>query len=311
MDRLLENDTVLKVLSVLVAIFLWFQATASSTQSVNRDFGPVSVFWTAPANSNLNVVSIEPSVVTVQIKGPPRTVSEVAVHAVTAYVNLSRLTRPGTYTMRVGASVPQGTSLVSIVPAQVVVTVDQIGSRKIPITLRPEGEPNASDQLVSLTPSQKVATLTGPTNDLNQVAAVVGEVPVAGQSASLSTQVLLLPLNDHGKLVSHVEVSPPSVTANAVIEPKPPEKTVPVVARLSGYPASGYKVSRITVSPSKVTVTGSQSALAGLSQVGTVAIDVAGLTNGITEAIPLSLPKGVSAVGSPDVTVTVTITPTG
>ncbi|MDA8193107.1 MAG: CdaR family protein [Thermaerobacter sp.] len=312
MDRLLENDTILKVVSAVVAIFLWFQVQASTTQTVNKSVAQVSVTWTTPPNARLNVMSIQPNLVTVQIKGPPKLMSGVNSHNVTAWVNLSGLTRPGTYTLHVVAPVPAGTSLVSVVPSEVVVTVDQIGSRKMTVTLRPQGTPNSADQLVSVSASTKTATLSGPTTDLNEVTQLVGEVPVAGQTANVSTQVLLLPLNASGHVVSHVQVSPPSVTADAIIQPKPPEKTVGVVARLSGHPATGYTVSSIVVSPSHVRITASsKSALSAVSSVNTVPIDITGLTSGVSESIPLALPKGVSPVGNPDVTVTVTIARTG
>lgn len=308
MDRWLENNTVLKIVSVVVAIFLWLQVQQSSTASLNKTVGPVTITWTSPPNTRLNVMSIQPSVASIQIKGSPRAMSNVSAHNVTAWVNLSRLTRPGTYTLRVVASVPPGTSLVNVSPSEVIVHVDTIGTRKMSVDLKPQGTPKSSDEVASLSSSSTTAVVSGPSVYLDQVRKLVGEVPVAGKGSTVSTQVLLLPLNADGHLVPHLEVSPPSVTATAVIKPRPPQKTVSVVAKLLGHPATGYVVKNIRVSPLQVDITAShKSALSSINTVNTVPIDITGLKRGISESIPLSLPSGISTLGSPDVTVSVTI----
>lgn len=310
MDRLLENNTVLKVVSVLVAVALWLQATATSPQSITRHFGPIAVYPSASGNTNLTVMSIQPSTVVVYVKGNPTSVSSASIRQVAAWVKLSGLNKSGTYTLPVAASVPQGTSLIGVSPNQVVVTVDRMGSKKMPVTTRPIGNPNSAYEVKSLTPSSQSVTLSGPSHDLAKVKAVVADVPVKNRTASFTDQVILFPINSRGQTVPHVQVSPPTMSVNVSIAKKPPQKTVSVVAKLSGQPKSGYVVGNITVSPASMMITGSKSALSAVGQIDTIPINISGLSHSISEAVPLAFPSGVSSVDNlTDVTVTVTIRP--
>lgn len=311
MDRFLENDTVLKVVSLLVALFLWFEVVPTQNQNTVKSVGPVAVQWTIPSQSNWTVMSVQPNAVTVQIKGPPQVMSGIGSRDVEAVVNISNLTRPGSYSLRVAVSVPRNTSLVSVVPAEVVVTVDKIGTQKMAIELKQQGSPAAGYEVGTLNLSRTTASVTGPSQELAKVHALVGEVPLNGRQGDFSEQIMVLPENAHGQIVPHVEVNPPLVTVDGTIVPKPPQKTVHVVAQLSGHPASGYQVGAIYVHPSEVTVIGTSQTLSGLTTINTEPVNVTGYSGTISESVPLQFPKGVSSTGVTQVTVTITIVPTG
>ncbi|OLZ08673.1 hypothetical protein BFX06_00750 [Sulfobacillus thermosulfidooxidans] len=312
MDRLLENDTILKIISLIVALFLWFQVTSTNAQVVaDRPIGPVPLEYTPPTKSNLTVMSMNPNTVTVQIKGPVQSINQVNPHAIAAFVDMQGLTHSGTYTLPVRVSVPTGTSFVNVVPNKVTVVVDEMGTRHMNINLRPIGSPAPGYELQQLTSNTQTATLSGPTTDLNMVHEVVAEVPVGGRDASFQEQVILLPLNADDRVVQHVQVSPAMISASATIKKRPPEKVVGVVAKLSGHPASGYQITNIRVRPANVTITGSQSAINAVSVVYTIPINVSGDTSSVSAAVPLVFPSGVSGVKQQDVSVTVTITKAG
>lgn len=311
MDRLLENNTVLKILSVIVAIFIWFQAGASSTQSINRSVGPVAVGFPS-LNPHLSVLSITPSSVMVQIKGPPSSVESSAMASeVSASINLAKITGPGTYSMKVAGSVPPGIGVVSVTPSRVVVSVAKIGQEKAPVVVHIVGQPIPGDQFVGYRTSFKQATIFGPTGALHQVSAVVGTLAIDDRSASFSASVVLHPVNAEGQTVPKVEVNPPTTRVTAMIQPKPPEKVLPVISKLSGKPASGYQVSQITVYPSSVTVTGTKAMLSSLTHLYTEPVSVVGARTSFSVSVPVVLPKGVTLVSSGDVMVTVTISGAG
>lgn len=295
MDRFLENDTILKILSVLVAIAFWVQVSASNLQQTQNTIGPVTVVWSLPANKNLNVTSLSPNAVQLRIQGQPKAVTQAKASEMTALVSLNHVTRPGTYHLPVVASVPAGTTLVSVTPKEIWVTVDQTVTRKMPITVKTMGNPANKYQLVKVTPSQTTASVTGPSNQLSQVTGLLAEVPIGGRDASFQEQIIVVPVDKNGQMVSHVEVNPPMINVSADIEPIPPHKQVQVVVRLKGAPAKGYRVQSIHVSPNTITITGAQSALDAIKTIYTMPIDVTGDTTNITQLVPLVLPSGVSS----------------
>ncbi|MCL6563691.1 MAG: hypothetical protein K6U87_11845 [Firmicutes bacterium] len=307
MDRLFENDTLLKILAVLVAIALWVQVSSTNVRDANRPFGPIALEWTPPPVKNLSVTALQPNSVEVQIKGPPQVVANATAHEIAAWVDLSHVRQPGTYSLPVVASVPSGTSLVSITPNQVMVTVDQIESRTFPVELQVTGVVPSQYEVTSITLSTKSAVVTGPLGALNQVQRVTAVIPVTGHTSSFEEQAFLQPLNQKGATVSHVEVNPPMITADVKIIPKPPEATVGVVVQLTGRPANGYHVTGITVSPGKITITGTKESLAGVTSVNTQPVNIQGATATVTKMVAIQFPPGVSAIGPSEVTATVTI----
>ncbi|NMP22690.1 YbbR-like domain-containing protein [Sulfobacillus harzensis] len=307
-DRLLENNTFLKILSVIVAIFIWFRAgPAAHVPNENHTIQGVAVGWST-INPHLTVLSLNPGTVTVQISGPPSSVNSSSTASVSALVNLSNIKSPGTYLLKVSASVPAGVTPVSVTPSRVEVTVARIGNTKRPVEVHLGGQPAAGYELSNYSSSIKDATVSGPTNALRQVKAVAGTVSLSGHNTTFSQDVVLEPVNAAGRVVPKVQVDPPTAAVTATIKKKPPEKVLPVVSKLTGQPASGYTVSQINVYPSSVTVSGTTQTLAGLNHIFTVPVNVSGATKTITESVPVQLPSGTSLVSSGQVTVTVTIT---
>lgn len=312
MDRFLENETIVKILAVVMAILLWFIVSSSNpAQVVTRQFGPISVTEASLTRSNLTASSVVPGTITVTIKGSPRGVESAKIQDFTAFVDLSSIAHAGTYSLPVHVSAPTGTSLVSVVPKNVVVTVEKIGTRKLPVSLRILGTPSPGYELKSSSASVKTATINGPTTELDLVRNLIADVSVGGHSSGFQEQVILLPVNKHGQVVPHVQVSPNLVAASVSIAAIPPHKTVPVVVKYTGSPATGYTIQHISVSPTSVEITGTTSALSGVTAIDTQPVSVSGQTSSIAETMTLVFPKGTSAVTVNKVTVTITIAPKG
>lgn len=312
MDRLLENNTILKILSLVVALFLWVDVTTTNAHVVgDRSIGPVPVEYNPPSKSDLTIMSMSPTDVEVQIKGPVATVGKTTPQSISAFVDMKSLTHSGTYTLPVRVSVPVGTSYVSVAPALVTVVVDELGTRRMNISLKAVGSPAPGYELTQLTATAQTATVSGPTADLDKIRELMAEMPVGGRTSGFQEQVILMPLNARDGVVQNVQVSPTMVTATASIKKRPPEKTVGVVAKISGYPAKGFAVSTIAVHPASVVVTGTKAALSSLSVIYTVPISVSGDSAPVSSAVPLAFPSGVSGVTNQDVSVSVTITKAG
>jgi YbbR domain-containing protein len=66
------------------------------------------------------------------------------------------------------------------------------------------------------------------------------------------------------------------------------DKQVPVRAVLSGEPAAGFRVRRIRIMPSRVTISGAESELKAVSEVVTEGIDLAGVRESFSQTVSLS-----------------------
>lgn len=307
MDRLLENNTVLKVLSVIVAIFIWFQAGAASSTTISRAISPVAVGFPS-IQPGLTVLSVSPANVTVEIKGTPSAVeSSTTASQVSASVILSSVKGPGTYLMKVSASVPPGMGVVSVTPGMVDVTVAKMGQQKAPVSIHVAGSPAIGYELSGYQPNITEATISGPTGALSQVKDVVGTLTLDARKSPFTRQVVLHAVNAQGAVVPRVLVDPPTASVSATIQLRPPQKVLPVIGQLSGQPAPGYKVTNISVYPSSVTLSGTKHTLASIAHVYATPVSIAGATTSKTVSVPVVVPKGTTLVSAGQVTVSVTI----
>ncbi len=288
-DRLLENDTALKILSVLIAIAIWVQVNSGVPRQVDRRLGPVPVTWLA-ATHHYTVLGMHPGSVTILIKGSPTTVTQ-SIHA-EAWVDLSHISKPGTYSLPVSASVPPGTSLVSVTPPDVTVTVDSITAKKFSITAVPVGHVASGYGIVAMTPVSTAVEVSGPSHDVAAVAHVDARVNVSGQSSNLDAQVALVAVNAGGHVVPQVTVSPSLMDVAVTVSP---EKVLPVVVKYHGTPSPGFVVGSISVSPSHVTVFGPAATLSGMTAVDTNPVTISGRTTSVSKRVHLALPSGVTA----------------
>jgi YbbR domain-containing protein len=300
MDWLFEHDTALKILAVLVAVAVWVQVNTSTPQPVEHGVAAV-VSWTPPVSPALHVVTPRPADVTVEIRGTPSAVSSVGV---AAYVNLNKIARPGTYTLPVSATVPAGTSLVSVTPSTVTVTVVQYASKSFAVKLETSGTLASGYGVQSMSLPNPHALVKGPIAAVKKVAAVVARLPLSGQTSSFSSQAALVAVNRDGVPVKGVTVSPSSRLADVTVSP---EKIVPVTVKYTGQPAAGFSVGTISVSPLHVTLFGPASVLGSIVAVYTTPVDIAGATGPVTATPVLKLPTGVTASVPSTVTVTIAV----
>ena len=66
---------------------------------------------------------------------------------------------------------------------------------------------------------------------------------------------------------------------------------------VTGTPAAGFRVDRVTVDPLVVSVEGDQDQLAGARLADTAPVSVSGATRDVTSEVAFALPTGVSVVG--------------
>lgn len=114
-DRLLANDWVLRILSLLLAIGIWAQVTLSPNPTVVRKFTGLPV--TVQNTGSLGVSTI-PATVRVELKGPAQILDAIQPSAIQVTVS-SPSAAPGRYQAPVEVSAPiAGTEVIAVQPAQ-------------------------------------------------------------------------------------------------------------------------------------------------------------------------------------------------
>ncbi|MBC7342621.1 MAG: hypothetical protein H5U02_09285 [Clostridia bacterium] len=290
-----NSDLFLKILSVAIAVGLWFYvAVATNPVRENVLDVPLEVRQLA---DNL-VVAQKPSRVQVRVQGKGGTVDHVLPREIQAYLNLGGV-HLGANTVPVQVTVPPSLKLVAVEPAQAEVIIDQKASRPVEVELVAKGKVAAGVQAAEpvLSPSQ--VTVSGPEAVLSQVQRIVAEVDLSGRNQDFRGEVPLRAQSKNGQYLDEwVEITPATASVWIPIVAEQPSRVLPVRVQVSGQVAPGYQVQRILVSPQTVVVFGPQNVLDQLLAINTEPIDISGAKRTITQEVKLQVPAQTNLPGT-------------
>ena len=316
MDRLFENETRLKILSVILAVVLWFGVMSSQNPEQARTVYDVEIV-PERLDPGLAVRSLEPHVVDVTLSGPEEFLEDLSVRDARATVDLSGA-GPGETTRPVTVIPARGRlRVLRVSPQYVTVRIEPRLEKTVPVELQVNGEPAPDYVIENPTVSAEQVTVSGARSLVERVTRVVAAVAVSGIQSTIAHSVTLVPVDSSGRPVESdyaqalvIEPATVQVTVPVVFMPR---KTVPVQARLQGQPAAGFEIGNIAIEPAEVTVRArDEKTLAGLEFLQTEPVDITGLDRNTTREVALALPEGVvTADGRRTVRVTIEVRPVG
>ncbi|HEY8487949.1 MAG TPA: CdaR family protein [Thermaerobacter sp.] len=314
MERLFENETRLKILSVILAIILWFGVMSSQNPDQARTVYDVEVVPEG-LDPGLAVLSLEPHAVDVTLSGPQEFLEDLSGRDARVTVDVSGV-GPGEATRPVTVIPARGRlRVVRVSPQYVTVRIEQRMEKTVPVELQLNGEPAPDYIIENPAVSVEQVTVSGARSLVERVARVVASVPVGGIQSTIAHSVTLVPVDASGRPVEAaypqalvLEPLTVQVTVPVVFMPR---KTVPVQARLAGTPAEGFEIGNITIEPAEVTVRAREERLLqDLEFLQTEPVDIGGLDETVTREVPLAVPEGIVLAGGPRaVRVTVEIRP--
>jgi YbbR domain-containing protein len=296
-----------RVLSLAVAVALWYMVAADRNPQAERAVAVELGGRGLPAG--LVMVSAPPRV-EVRVRGPRSAVAELNAEAVEAYVELGQVTEPGEYRLPVRVRLPQGLRLVGLRPEEVLISVDAVARRQLPVEVVLQGTPAPGAVLGQPTVQPTRVAVQGPRSLVQQVQRAWVAVDVTGLRTSL-TQSLRVRLEDqNGAELQGVVAQPQNVQVSLPVGEGQLSRTVPVVPTVTGRPRPGFSVALLEASPSVVTARGPQDAVLNLSVLLTEPVDVSTLEGEVRRTVRLRLPPRVRVDGGPTVSVRVVVLPT-
>lgn len=264
--------------------------------------------------SGAYVISQDPPTLEVHYRRSSDVVETINEKSFAATVDLQQydMQRPGQpQSLRVTvSSLVSGVHVLDATPSFVTVTLDRLGSKDVNVVVDhgqvPPGLDVGTPRLSSTT-----VTARGPSSFVSQVARAVASVQIDASGIDVHRQVDLTPVDASGATVRFVELTPGVVTVDIAVVQTETNKTVPVTVDLSGTPAAGYAITRVSPDPVTITLRGAPSDLASITEVATTPISVGGLTASRSFDAKVVVPGGLSlAAGQPSsVAVRVEVTP--
>jgi YbbR domain-containing protein len=303
----------LAALSVALAVSLWLFVTERENPAVEENFAnPIPIeFVNAP--DGLALSNASETLVRVRIEAPESELDDLSVEDFEATADLGGL-QPGTSSIVVDVETPSSrVNLVSVNPARVNVTLEEVRTKEVPVQVSLVGSPQQGFEATNQTVEPQRATVSGPASLVERVDAAVAEVNLTGLRVDFSSdRVPLTPRDIRGGEISRVTVDPEAAQVEVDVEQREFSLAFVVNPAISGQPASGFNVSGITVDPRLITVTGPVEVLASIDAVRgltTEEISINDARSEVVRSVEVLLPAGARVQGTSSVQVRVGIQP--
>ena len=217
-----------------------------------------------------------------------------------ASVDLAGLrAREQTVPLRVEVSGVRGVRILSVEPPTIVVNLEQVVARIIPVTPRLIGALPRGFEAEQAVPERLTVEISGPESLVALVKSAVADINVTGLTVGFEQNVELVPRGDGDGEIRGLTVDPPSVRVSVAVRQTVVTKTLPFAVELLGEPASGYRVSGVAIQPGVIEVAGALEALQALEQLPLGLVRLDGADEDIRLTLASELPDGIVAPDGP------------
>lgn len=276
-----------KLGALVLAVVMWLFITTSSISTTQRS---VLVPLVVEGIQASQVATGVPTSVEVSVTGPSARINRLRPQNITATLDLGGLS--GDFQEPVSVQPPQGVTLVSVSPSDVIGFIETVTTRTLSVTPGLTGT-QPDDVFLTVTADPDTVTMTGRSQLLQRVARVIVLVP-AKQGESQARPV---PVDANGVPVADLSTAPDLVTVTVSAASALATKTVP----LELEPPSDPAFADAKLDQSSVELVGPVQALAPLTSVQATVDPLTGAREPGRYTVPvrLELPSDVSALGTP------------
>jgi YbbR domain-containing protein len=302
--RITTSDLVRLGSSLVLALLLWGWVTTREDPERTRTYSNVTV-EVGELNGNLVVVSAAPNA-QIRIKGPRSVMDGVEPADVSAHLDLGGIDEPGSYTVDIVVSAPDGVWEWKAIPATVQIQVEESVAKQFTVVPEVQDEVSPRRRVGQIVPAVSDVTVRGPSSVVGRVERVVLPITIGNQTSDFTSDFTPIAQDKDGQPVTEVSISPESIKATVPIEAA--GKSVAVFATLIGTPAEGLEVLDRAVIPATVLIEGDTATLEGLLSVQTEPVDITGATGNISQRVGIAgLPEGVRVIDPADGLVEVSV----
>ncbi|MDD4689007.1 MAG: CdaR family protein [Eubacteriales bacterium] len=294
MKSILSNNKITMIISLCLALFLWFYVAIFLNPEIDVTIRDVPVVYSdmqGLSNRNLAVINDQEMKMEVRIRGDRRTLKQINNKNISAIVDLNDYSLEGEYEVPIKVNLPiEGAKIVNKSIQSIRITVDRIVTTTVDIKIAIEGFPRTGYVYTNDRLSEKKAVIKGPQSIIKTVRYAKAPLNVSGKAESLSSLVDLTLMSDPNVEVNSqlVEITPSKVEAMCTIGYA---KTVKVSVPIQNDDEKGLVASPVEYK--EVTLVGDKLALDKINKIETEPVDA---KNGYYEydtELKLVLPEGI------------------
>lgn len=283
--------------SIALALVLWSWVTIQQDPETTRSFAAVPVSSATLADGLEFIPPV--TEVNVTVTGPESDVRAIVPEQVSAQYDLSGITEPGTYTVPIIPSKPQGVWTSTAKPDRVALQIERVASMDFAVQVAVTQPPSGLLRIVDVQPEIDQVRTTGPESLVGKIAQVILPVDAEGQVRTFAGAFAPVAVDANGDSIAGVTLDPAAIFATVTLSER--GKSVAVLPQVVGQPTAGFEVLNRTVNPATVIIDGPDEVLAGIVAVRTAPIDISDASESISATVGITgLPDGVTLIDPND-----------
>lgn len=294
--KLNENNLYIKLLSLVVAIFLWSYVIGIVNPEINMTHRGIEVQTEGIAylqREGLSVISPENPRVNVEVFGTKSDLSNIKSSNIVAVMNLEGLA-PGENTVDIDVSI-QGisgrVSVVDVEPSSIVVYLDEVVSDNIRIEVETLGELPENYTVGNVRALTNYVRVTAPSQINDQIAKVVAYADISGKTETFMVNSNLVFLDKNNIEINDLETN---ISAIDIEVPIYKLKSVPIDIETTGTLSSDETIENIKTNPENIVIRGNREVIDTIDSIQTETINLNELIATENYNVTLRLPEGVA-----------------
>ncbi|RGB75286.1 CdaR family protein [Anaerococcus nagyae] len=288
-----KNDTKLKILSVLLAIFMWTFVINSTNPTVNKTYRNIPVVIKNQDNlekSGYTIVGNDESLTTnIKLKGTREKLVGLKTSNIYAYIDIADV-KEGIQSVEIVVDTPTGVTVDELEPEEINLNIQKVIEKTLPVNLiiSDKIKDGRIVEVNELSPED--IKVKGPASYINKIDRA--EVRIEDMDL-LDGKIHSLPvaiLDRSGNKISGLDISNDDINVSFLVYET---KKVPVNLNTTGELVQGFEESSREVSPNKVVIKGPESIIRDIEQINTKPININNLKSSSYGDVRLDLPEYV------------------
>lgn len=297
MKQYMTKNLGLKLLSLLIAFALWIFVGLQNPE-LSMNYRDISLRYSADGSAvnaaGLSVINNKTTRVEVVARGKRSLLTSFSAAEIRAWVDISGITEPGTYTLDVQVTMPVSDLLIErITPSKVNLRLDKVVTKEVPVVLYLSNELDSEQYAVErqLVYPGKI-TISGPESDVENIAEARVNVTV-GDTGIDGAEYDYILVNENGEAADSTYITSETARVKVTV-PVSAKKEVPLRVDFVNN-TTGWNEGEIsyTITPETITVSGDRTILDALESIDLGSIDLSELEGSTVRTFAIEMPEGV------------------
>ncbi len=296
MNFLKEHNVFLKILSLLIAIFLWSFVLLSENPIKTQTFSNQTVQEIgieALEERGLIMVNAEQAKITLKVTGTSKDMANLTASDIIAQVDLSNIQEAGVYYIQPGITVQKTIESVSFQPRRLQINIENVITKEVPVKVTTMNTLQENQLIEDLSPSKQTIKITGAESVVNTVNYALLTVDLENITKNKAQTCRVALYTEEDALVDSDFVKPEVETLDVTVGLNQ-VKSVKLNVNIVSSATLNKDLVVATIAPEQVRVYGKEDALSQLNSISLGSIDLANVSaDGEEHSFTIKLPDGV------------------